>query len=74
MAAVIHGNQILIGLRNPAKVAQVPVEDVMLRFDVRGNRGHYEIAAVAAVAGDGEGPVGVLRGGNLPVRSYGRRF
>ena len=56
IAAVIHGDQVLIGMLDPAKIAEVPVEGIVFGFDFGGNGGHDEVAAVATVAGDGEGP------------------
>jgi len=32
ISAVLHGGQILVGLRHPAEVTEVPVEDVVFGF------------------------------------------
>jgi len=64
-AGGLHGLQILIGRRYPAKVAQMPVEGVFFGYDLGRDGGHDKIAAVTAVTGDGKGPRGIggLRAG-----------
>jgi len=56
-----HGQQVLVGGRHPAEVAQVPIERVALCLDLCRNRGHHKIAAVAAVPAHRESPGCVLR-------------
>jgi hypothetical protein len=56
VSSMFHGDQILIGLRHPAEIAEVPVKDVVFGFHFGCDSGHHEVSAVAAVTGDGEGP------------------
>src|SRR5580698_7076085 len=51
-----HCLHVLIWKSDPAEVAEVPVEEIALCFHFCSDGGHDEVAAVAAVSADGEGP------------------
>src|SRR5580698_2941385 len=53
-----HSLHVFVRQGDPPEVAQVPVEEIALRSDFGGDRRHDEVAAVAAVPADGEGPRG----------------
>ena len=64
----MHRNKVLVLFLNIPEVAQVPVETIALGFHLGGNGRNHEVATVAAVAGDGEGP---CCAGGLRSRSGG---
>src|ERR1035441_1942582 len=64
------GQQVLIRRRHGAEIAEVPVEGVFVSLDLGGDGRHHEVAAVAAVAGDGKCPGGA---GGLSARQIRRK-
>ena len=54
---------ILIEIGMFAEIAEVPVEGSVVFQHAGGDGGHNDVAAIPGVTGDGEGPVGVIRGG-----------
>ena len=55
---VLH---VFIEIVDGAEIAEVPVEGGAALFYAGGDAGHYYVAAIARIAGDGEGPGGVRR-------------
>src|SRR5271163_3312574 len=53
---------VFIEIVDGAKVAEMPVERGAALFHAGGDAGHDYVAAIARIAGDGEGPGGVGRG------------
>src|SRR5580704_7856703 len=55
---------VFIEIVDGAKIAEVPVERSAGLYDAGGDSGHDHVAAIAGIAGDGEGPCGVGCGGS----------